>query len=183
MAQRNLGFFVGYVIVAALLITIAPIRIFVVPIITLIIVGMEFTKTAVRFVDGREHEQGDFDFFSYPPVALKYLAGAILYGLIILGGMILFIVPAIIWGIKFQFFGHFIIDQGAGPIKALQRSARITKDVKWNLLLFGVLLIGMNLLGMLVLLIGMTVTCPISIVATAFVYRKLLAQTGVAQTS
>ena len=71
------------------------------------------------------------DLFSYFPLFFKYLSGSILYELIIVGGMILLIIPDIIWRIKFQFFSCFIVDKGVGPIEALKRSSVITKDAKW----------------------------------------------------
>jgi uncharacterized membrane protein len=94
--------------------------------------------------------------------------------------MILLIIPAIIWGIKFRFFSYFIIDKGAGPIEALKRSSSITMGAKWDLFLFGLLLIGINILGFLALVIGLFATIPTSMVAIAFVYRKLLTQAEVA---
>jgi len=63
-----------------------------------------------------------------------FLFGLILYTLITLVGTILLIIPGIIWGIKFQFFGYFIVDKGLEPIEALKRSAAITKGVRWSLL-------------------------------------------------
>jgi len=41
---------------------------------------------------------------------------------------------------------------------------------------FGFVLAGINILGTLALLIGLFATIPTTMVATAFVYRKLLSQ-------
>ncbi len=51
------------------------------------------------------------DTWSGYPFFLNYLVGSILYGLIVLGGLILLIVPGIIWAIKYSFFGYLIIDR------------------------------------------------------------------------
>ena len=93
--------------------------------------------------------------------------------------MILLIIPGIIWGIKFQFFSCFIVDKGVGPIEALKRSSVITKDAKWDLFLFNLLLILINLLGAICLLIGLFVTIPTTMVDWAFVYRRLFTQTEI----
>jgi len=95
----------------------------------------------------------------------------------VLGGTILLIVPGVIWAVKFQFFSYFIIDKGLGPIEALKKSSAITKGVKWNLLGFDLLIGGIALLGVLALLIGLLAAIPTAMIAMAFVYRKLLAQT------
>lgn len=87
------------------------------------------------------------------------------------------IVPGIILGIKFWFFDYFIMDKKVGPIEALKRSAELTSGVKWKLFLFFLALTGINILGALLLLIGLFLTIPTTMMAAAFVYRKLLAQT------
>jgi len=51
------------------------------------------------------------------------------------------------------------------------------------LFLFDLLLTLINLLGALCLLIGLFATIPTTMVAIAFVYRKLLAQTEIVQVS
>ena len=143
-----------------------------------LIIGMGWIKIALKFCD---NEKGKFaDLFSCYPLFFKYLFGSILYGLIVLVGIILLIIPGIIWGIKFQFFSYFIIDKGCGPIEALKRSSVITRGAKWNLFLFGLLLVVINLLGAFCLLIGLFATIPTTMVASAFVYRKLLVQTEIA---
>jgi uncharacterized membrane protein len=60
-----------------------------------------------------------------------------------------------------------------GPVEALKQSGALTQGAKWNLFLFGLLLCGVNLLGALVLLIGLFATIPTTMVATAYAYRRL----------
>jgi uncharacterized membrane protein len=84
--------------------------------------------------------------------------------------------PGIYFAIRFYFFIYFIVDKKAGIIESLKRSWEITKGQAWNLFLFNLVLFGINLLGVICFLIGLLVTLPITGVATAFVYRKLLSQ-------
>jgi len=139
-----------------------------------IIITMGAIKITLKFHDGQKGKIADL--FSCLDLFFKYLLSSIVYGLIVLGGLILLIVPGIIWGIKFQFFGYFIVDKGLGPIEALKQSAKITKDAKRTLLLFGLLSGLINLLGVLLLLVGLFATVPTIMMAKAFVYRKLLGQ-------
>ncbi len=138
------------------------------------VIEMGLIKIALMFCDGEEPKLSHL--FSCFPLFLNYLLGLILYGLIVLGGIILLIVPGIIWGIKFQFFDYFIVDKKCGPIEALKRSSAITKDTKWNLFSFDLLLFLINLFGALCLLVGLFATVPTTLIAMAFVYRKLLNQ-------
>jgi len=186
--KSNLGFFITLLIVVGL-ISFVPNMIgewvkedapflaltisFVFGIVSLV-VQMGLIKIALRFCYNEKGELADL--FSCTPLFFKYLVGSLLYGLIVFGGMILLIIPGIIWAIKFQFYDYLIIDKKLGPIEALKKSAVITKGAKRDLFVFGLLLGGINLLGVICLLIGLFAAIPTTLVAMAFVYRKLLAQ-------
>lgn len=139
-----------------------------------LIISLGLIKIALKFCDKQEPSFGDL--FSSLPLLFQYLIGSSLYALIIFSGMILLIVPGIIWSIQFSFYGYFIIDKGLGPIEALKQSSRITRGSKWNLLLFGLLLCVINIAGFLCLIVGLFATLPLAMVASALVYRKLVSQ-------
>jgi len=140
-----------------------------------IVLAIGLIKIALSFCDEQK-----------PPVATlfdawdcfwRYVGAAILYGLIIIVGLILLIVPGIVWSIKFGLCFYFVIDEGLGPIQALKASSRTTMSVKWRLFGFGIVCGLINLLGLLCLIVGIFATYPTVLVATALVYRQLLAQT------
>ena len=189
ITKSNIGFFIGLLIVAGLIQYVPDIVATIIeadaPALSLIIriasfvlsmiIGMGLIKICLRFCDG---EKGEFsDLFSCYPLFFNYLIGSILYWLIIMVGLVLLIIPGIIWAIKFQFFDYLIVDKGLGPIDALEKSSEITRGVKWDLFLFAILLGIINLMGFLCLLVGLFVTIPVTMVAMAFVYRKLLPET------
>jgi uncharacterized membrane protein len=102
-----------------------------------------------------------------------YLAASILGGLFVVLGLILLIVPGIIFSLMIMFSAYLVIDKSAGPLAALKESGRITKGHRWKLLGFVLALLGINILGFLALFIGLLVSVPISWLATAKVYRTL----------
>jgi uncharacterized membrane protein len=135
------------------------------------VVQLGFVRIALRFCSG---EKGRYsDLFSTYPLAVKYIIASLLYGLIILGGMILLIVPGVIWGIRFSYYSFFIVDKRAGIMESLKESYRITKDLRMKIFLFLLVLMGINLLGAVPLGIGLLVTIPLSMVAYASVFRRL----------
>lgn len=139
------------------------------------LISMGLIKISLKFCD---HEKGNFgDLFSCYPLFPKYLLGSILYGLIIIGGLILLIFPAVIWGIKFGLFPYFIVEKGWSPIEALRASAETTRGAKWDLLGFWFVTSVITFIGILCLVIGILATMPVTMVATALVYRNLLSQT------
>lgn len=187
--KSNIGFFIGLLIavglidyvpdiIAVIIKADSPILLVIIQIASVVlsmIIAMGLIKICLRFCDG---EKGEFsDLFSCYPLFLDYLIGSIIYGLIVTVGLILLIIPGIIWAIQFRFYSYLIIDRGLGPIDALKKSSEITKGVKWDLFVFGIVLWVINLLGLLCLVVGLFATIPTTIVAIAFVYRKLLAQT------
>jgi len=141
-----------------------------------IIIGMGIIKISLRIVRGENPGLGDFKF---PLTAIgNYIIASILYGLIIFGGMILLIIPGVIWGIKYQYATFAVIDKKQGPVEAIRTSGRITKGSLWNLFLFGLACLGINLLGAIIFLVGLFATIPTTLLAGAFIYIKLSGETA-----
>ena len=136
-----------------------------------LIVGLGFLRIILDVHDGREVKTGQL--FSEYRLFFKYLVGTILYSLIILVGLLLFIIPGIIWAIKFQFFTYALVDKKLGPIAALKESANFTRGVKWHLFVFDIFVVLINMLGFVLLFIGLFITIPLTALATVFIYRKL----------
>lgn len=101
-----------------------------------------------------------------------YVLATLLYGLIIVVGTFLLIVPGVIFGLMFSFYGYVMIEKKLNPIEALKESKRLTAGAKWDLFLFSLLAIGLNLLGVLALFVGFLVTMTITFIAVAHLYRQ-----------
>ncbi len=102
-----------------------------------------------------------------------YLFGTIVVGLIVFVGVILLIVPGIIFALRYMFVPYLIIDRKLSIGEALKESARITLGHKWQLLVLVLAIAGINILGVLALVVGLLVSIPVSMLATVHVYRKL----------
>ncbi len=135
------------------------------------LISMIFTKVTLQL--SNKEAAGSGDFFSFLGSFIDFVFASILYWLIVLGGLILLIVPGIIWAIKFGQFGYLIIDKGANPIEALKESSQITTGVKWDLFKFYLLSFVITLGGFLCLIVGLLVAIPVTAVAGACVYRKI----------
>lgn len=113
------------------------------------------------------------EIFSQYSLLLPYIGASLLYGLIVAFGTILFIIPGIIWGIKYAFFGFVMVDKHTGVMESLRLSAQLTAGLKWSLFVFSLAVIFLNILGAMALMIGLFVTIPITLMAAAHVYRRL----------
>jgi len=142
-----------------------------------IIVGLSIsiglTRISLDFIDGKKPKV--FDVFQTKSI-VNYFVVSVAKSLATLVGLILFIIPGIIIALKLQFATYLVVDKNMGISDSLNKSWEMTKGVKWNLFLFGLLLGLINVLGIICLLVGLIVTVPLTMIATAYVYRKLLAQ-------
>lgn len=195
IAKINLGFFVGFLIVWAFL-YIVPAFIaeivlednillgvitYIADYILTTIITIGLVKTSLRLCD---NEKGKFsDLISQYRFFFRYLFSIILYSLAIIAGFVLFIIPGIIIAIRFWFFDYLIIDKGMGPISALKTSYAMTKGHVRSLFILASSMSLINLLGLLSLIVGLFVTVPTTIIAKAYIYRKLLTQYETKQAS
>jgi Protein of unknown function (DUF975) len=139
-------------------------------------IGM--TRISLKFVDGHKPEYADL--FSGYPLFFKFLFATLLYGLIVAVGLILLIVPGIMWAVRYSQYGFLVVDKGLGPTESLRKSAEMTQGARWQLFLLFLILLGVILLGALALVVGLLWAVPTALVASAYVYRQLLAQPAVA---
>jgi len=136
-------------------------------------------KIYLRFRDG---EKPIFEnLFDGVARAHTWVGAALIAGIAIAMGLVLLIVPGVIMLLRLWFVGFVLVDERTGPIDAIQRSWDITRGHTLDLLVFFIVLVGLNLLGAACLVIGLLVTLPISGLALAHVYRELKPKTVVAR--
>lgn len=135
---------------------------------------MVWIRVALNLHDGQRFEWprpssllGDF---------FTFLLVCVLYGLMVGIGLLLLVVPGVIWALKFGFAGFFVVDKKPDPIEAFRESNRLTQGVKGQLLAFALLALGINLLGAIALGVGLFVTVPTTFLAAAYVFRRLQAR-------
>ncbi|MBU0661108.1 hypothetical protein KKG22_02915 [Patescibacteria group bacterium] len=98
----------------------------------------------------------------------------ILYSLIVLGGLILFIVPGIIFIFRYSQSFYLLLDKKLSPTEALKESRRITEGAKMDIFLAAILFGVIALLGLLALFVGIFVAIPVVMLAGTFIYFRLL---------
>ena len=111
---------------------------------------------------------------------LRYVIASILFNLGVFIGVLLLVVPGIIFATVFGFYGWLIVDKDAGVGDSFSRSAEITKGNRWNLFAFSIVLLLMNIVGLLLLVVGVIFTAAISLVSLAYVYRVISGEQPVA---
>ena len=184
--KAQLGFFIGFTVLIIVLEVIngfvqssfedAGLGIFffiylIIGIVIGVIVGLWQIRIALDVTDGNKATFESIQ--KVIPLIGKALITQILYGVIVVIGFFLLIIPGFIWAIKYQFAIYFIVDKNMSPFEALEASGKITKGEKWHLFFFGLALGIVVLVGLILLGIGLLVAVPVAIVAPAYVFRQL----------
>jgi uncharacterized membrane protein len=108
----------------------------------------------------------------------SYIIAAIIFGVCFGIGLILCIIPGIIIGIIWMFYGFLIVENPTlGPTDALKRSQQMTKGRIGELFVFGLALFGINVVGAILCGIGLLFTYGITAIAVSYAYRTLNGET------
>ncbi len=113
------------------------------------------------------------ELFSCARLIFKYIGAFIAYAAVVGIGMILLVVPGIIWALKYYFFTYALVDKDMKVFEALSYSSEITYGYKKDLLLLFIVLGLLNMLGSLAFGIGLLFTIPMTRLAIAYTYKQL----------
>lgn len=186
LAKKNIIFFIGIFVIVVIISSISsaiqigvalekqPMLYILLNVLTFIvnaIIGMGLIKISLEFIDNKKPKFSDL-FYVKPLV--NFILASLIRGVITFIGFILLIIPGIIFSIRLQYVPYLIVDKNLPPVEAIKKSWKMTKGNTWNLFFFGILLFLVNVLGAILLLVGLFVTVPLTMLATTFVYRKLL---------
>jgi uncharacterized membrane protein len=103
----------------------------------------------------------------------RYLVTSLIMGALIVIGLLLLVVPGIILALAWGFALYIVIEKKVWTVEALKESARLTRGSRVKLLLFSFVLTLVNIVGMLLLLVGLFVSVPVTFLASIHVYRTL----------
>lgn len=118
-------------------------------------------------------ENIDLRSFWRPELYWKFVGASMILGVLLLVGFLLLIIPGIFLSIIFGFALYLVIEERLSPIDALKESARLTKGHRWQIFALGAAIIGINILGLIALIVGLLVTIPVSTLAMIHAYRTL----------
>jgi uncharacterized membrane protein len=136
------------------------------------LISLGWIRVSLEVTRGVTPEVGDvFKFDGYGP----YIGASILFALGFYVGLILCIVPGIIFAVAFGFYGFVIAErgEGMGVIDSLKESADLTRGNRWQLFGLGIVLLLINFVGAILCGIGLIFTLGITIIAWSYVYRTL----------
>ena len=126
-------------------------------------------RASLAVVDGRPvsfAEAWNMDRFG------PFLIAAILRGLIVFVGILLCVIPGIIASFLLWFTPYFVIDKQLSPTESLSASYNLVKSHAGLLVLFAIVATVVYFAGAIVCLVGLLVSIPVVLIATAFMYKR-----------
>lgn len=103
----------------------------------------------------------------------KLLLAYIITGTVQVLGFILLVIPGIYISVKLQFVFYAVIEHGHWPFQAIGYSWKVTRSHWWDLLLFFLATLGVNILGFICLLVGLFASVATTRIAHAHIYQRL----------
>lgn len=97
----------------------------------------------------------------------------LLFGVVMLFGLILLIIPGIYFRARYAFYGYFFAEERSSLQDIFRRSADISQDSMRLLFLLSITLMFLNVAGAGFLGIGLIVTVPLSTLMKTFIFREL----------
>jgi len=105
-----------------------------------------------------------------------FIVGSLLYGLAVVVGLILCVIPGLILAVLLGFYGFYILDAGMAPVDALKASSAAVRQHGGGVVLVLIVAFLINLLGAILCGIGLLITAPICWLMFAYAYRKINGQ-------
>ncbi len=132
-------------------------------------VGM--TKIYLTTARGGRPEIGDL--FTGGGQFLTMLGANLLMSIIISFGMVMLIIPGIIFGLGLSLTHFFIVDQNLGAVDAMKASWEATKGQKGSIFGFGFLAFFVIILGALACLVGILAAIPTVGLGMTIIYLRI----------
>jgi len=92
---------------------------------------------------------------------------------IVLIGLILLIIPGIVFSYKLSFVPYLVIDRKMTPVDAVKESWRMTGGYTWNIFFIGLLAIPVFIAGLLALIVGLIPAYMWVMLALASMYHAV----------
>lgn len=87
---------------------------------------------------------------------------------------LIIVIPSVYLAVRLKFFPYMVIEHEDASLRNLiEMSFKLTKNHFWMVFVFLLLLGALNVLGAMFFVVGLLVTVPVSIFATAYVYDRL----------
>ena len=139
-----------------------------------IVLGAGFARAALDVVDGRP-----FDFLgAFGRLNLvNVIIASVLVSVLVTIGFILLVIPGLVALFLTYFTTMYVVDDDAGsPVDAITNSVKLIGGRVGDSLLLALLNVLVIIAGVIALLVGLAVAYPVTVLASAYAYRRFREQ-------
>lgn len=181
LTKEHFGFLIGYQVILYFLIilfavigndSLSALHIFGIVIVNLAQMGLY--HAALVITAGMKPQYAEL--YQNWRLFISWLVASFIFGFVFTLGIILLIVPGCYILARYGLFPFFILDKDLGPIDGLKQAGKATKGIRGHLFLLFIACFALNILGFILLVIGLFVTIPITLLALTFAYRKIISR-------
>lgn len=129
------------------------------------------TKVLFKVARGQEASIGEI--FSGGPYFLRMIGSTVVFGLMLLAGLLAFCIPMIIVGLMFWPYVYVLVDKNPSGIDCLWRAKEITKGNWGSAFVLALAAMGINLLGLAACCVGVIFTGPLTTLFFAVAYCQM----------
>ena len=129
-------------------------------------------RLSLDLIDGKQASVRQL--FDEYPLVLRYIGASIVYSLIVIAGLLLLIVPGIIWSIKYSQYGFLMLDKNLGVMESISMSGKVTDGAKTELFWIGIVVGLLMLVSIIPFGLGLIATIPMSVLVGPLLYRRLV---------
>jgi hypothetical protein len=103
----------------------------------------------------------------------QYVVGALLFALGTWIGLILCVIPGIIFAFLAYYWNFFIVDKGLEPVDAIKASIDMVKNNVGTVLIWAIVAFIITAIGFAICCVGAIVAVPVVFIGNAYLYRRL----------
>ena len=140
--------------------------------------GLGLAYTFLRAARGETPEVGDLFVAYRRRLLFKGLASSLLVFLCVLVGLLLLVVPGIIIAVRTGFYNLLVVDEGYGPVAALQESWERTRGYGWTVFGVSFLAIPILIIGLIALIVGVIPAMMLCQLAMTSLFVAISARTS-----
>lgn len=137
-----------------------------------VVIQLGLYRMWINLVRGKEARVDQM--FSEYRLGFRYIGATIVYVAVVGVGLVLLIVPGVVWSIKYGMYGYAMVDRNLGVRDSLKLSATITSGAKLQILGLWLAMAGLMILSIIPIGLGLIATVPMSMIMSALLYDTLL---------
>jgi uncharacterized membrane protein len=110
------------------------------------------------------------------PFLIRTFFATLLFGILLLGGLILFIIPGIYVILTYWNYTYFIVDRNCGVLEAFRLAKVHASGNRLSIFVIGLIISGLGLLGVLACCLGWIATSPFCMLLLVITYLTMTGQ-------